>query len=226
MAIKAITIDLYGTLVKDNNVLMRDICQRINASSRVFESTAANVGKSWLALSVECAGICVDDKFLNEKDLEIVILTRLLNKYRSRLDPYLLHEEIRNISLRPILYDDARLFLTRLPLPCYVLCNGDRKNIESAVDYAAINATDIICSEDAKAYKPNDRIYEYALDKIGLSPSQVLHVGDSINHDIKPAKKAGMKAVLLNRFGQKLPDDLNCDMVCSSLLTLRSIIKY
>ena len=48
MAIKALTIDLFGTLVKDNNVLIRDICQRINASSRVFESTAAKVGESWL----------------------------------------------------------------------------------------------------------------------------------------------------------------------------------
>ncbi|MEX1377556.1 MAG: HAD family hydrolase [Eubacteriales bacterium] len=225
MAIKAITIDLYGTLVKDNNVLMRDICQRINASSRVFESTAASVGKEWLALSVECAGICIGDKFLNEKELEIVILTRLLNKFRSRLDPYLLQEEIRNMSLRPTIYDDARLFLTRLPLPCYVLCNGDRKNIETAVDFAGLNVEGIICSEDAKAYKPNYKIYEYALDAINLGPSQVLHVGDSINHDIVPAKKAGMKAILINRFGQQVPADLNCDMVCSSLLTLRSIIK-
>jgi len=225
MPIKALTIDLFGTLVKDSNVLMRDICQRINASSRVFESTAAKVSKSWLTLSVECANICYDDKFLSEQELERVILTRLLNEYRSRLDPYLIQEEIRSESLRPTIYDDARLFLTRLPLPCYILCNGDKKSVESAVDYAGLNVSGIICSEDAKAYKPNYRIFEYAVDTLKLNPTQVLHVGDSVNHDILPAKKYGMKAVLINRFGQKVPDDLNCDMVCSSLLTLRSIIK-
>ncbi len=225
MAIKALTIDLYGTLVKDSNVLMRDICQRINASSRVFESTSAQVSKSWLALSVECADICYNDKFLPEHDLEQVILTRLLNQYKSRLDPFLLHDEIRSEGSRPVLYEDARLFLTRLPLPCYILCNGDRKSVESAVEFAGLNVTGIICSEDAKAYKPNYRIFEYAVDTLKLNPSQVLHIGDSVNHDIIPAKKYGMRTVLINRYGQKVPENLNCDMVCSSLLTLRSIIK-
>ena len=225
MAIKALTIDLYGTLVNDSNVLMRDICQRINASSRVFESTAAQVSKTWLSLSVECADICYNDKFLNEHELEQVILTRLLNQFKSRLDPFLLQEEIRSESLRPIIYEDAKLFLTRLPIPVYILCNGDRKSIETAVDYAGLNITGIICSEDAKAYKPNYRIFEYAVDTLMLNPTQVLHIGDSINHDIIPAKKYGMKAVLINRYGQNVPENLNCDMVCSSLLTLRSIIR-
>ncbi len=225
MAIKALTIDLYGTLVKDNNVLMRDICQKINSTSRIFESTPANVGKDWLSLSMECADICYGDKFLNEQELERVILTRLLNKYRSRLDPFLLQEEIKTESMRPDAYDDARLFLTRLPLPVYVLCNGDRKTIETAVDYANIHVEGIICSEDAKAYKPNLKIFEYAAEKINMNPTHILHIGDSLNHDIYPAKKYGMKTVYINRYGQKLPEDLNCDMVCSSLLALRSIIK-
>lgn len=225
MAIKALTIDLYGTLVKDNNVLIRDICQRINATSRVFESTPAKVGQAWLELSLDCAQICHGDKFINEQELERIILTRLLNEFRSRLDPFLLQEEIKTESLRPKIYDDAKLFLTRLPLPVYVLCNGDRKTIETAVEYAGLNVTDIICSEDARAYKPNQKIFDYALSSLNLNPTQVLHVGDSINHDIKPAKNHGMKTVLINRYGHKLPPDLNCDIVCSSLLNLRSIIK-
>ena len=225
MAIKALTIDLYGTLVKDNSVLMRDICQRINASSRLFDSTAAKVSESWLALSIECSDICYGDKFLAEQDLERVILTRLLNQYRSRLDPFLIQEEISSESMRPVIYNDARQFLTGIPLPCYVLCNGDRKTIENAVDFAGLNVTGIICSEDAKAYKPNYKIFEYATDTLKLNTAQILHIGDSVNHDIIPAKKYGMKAVLVNRFGQQVPDGLNCDMVCSSLLTLRSIIK-
>ena len=91
---------------------------------------------------------------------------------------------IRSYYVRPAIYDDARLFLTRLPIPVYILCNGDRKSIETAVDYAGLNVTGIICSEDAKAYKPNYRIFEYAVDMLKLSPTQVLHIGDSINHDI------------------------------------------
>jgi len=224
MAIKALTIDLYGTLVKSSDDLMRDICQRINASSRVYESTAANVGKSWLNISVKCSEICYADKFIDEKRLDKVILNKLLDDYQSRLDADSLQKEIYDAYIRPVAFDDSALFLNRLPLPCYVLCNGDKENIISAMDYAGLKTDGIFCSEDARAYKPNHRIYEYAADALKLHPSQILHIGDSMNHDIIPAKKYGIKTALINRYGRNVPADLNCDLICSSLAQLRAII--
>lgn len=224
MGIKAITIDLYGTLVKDNNVLMRDICMRINASSRVFESTPAKVGQAWLNLSKDFTKIYYGEKFSNQADLEKAILQKVLDTYRSRLDPLPILKEIKAASLHPRLYDDSLVFLNKLPLQCVILCNGDRQLLERAIEYCNLDIP-LICSEDAKAYKPNTRIFEYALDMLSLHPVQVLHVGDSINHDIIPAKETGMKAVLINRHAHNTPEDLVCDLTCSTLLTLRSIIR-
>ncbi|MDD3717039.1 MAG: HAD-IA family hydrolase [Actinomycetota bacterium] len=53
--------------------------------------------------------------------------------------------------------------------------------------------------------KPHPRIYELALERAGVSPRQSLHVGDSPISDYDGAREAGMRAVLLDRWG-RFPD--------------------
>lgn len=57
--------------------------------------------------------------------------------------------------------------------------------------------------------KPNRRIFEIAAERIHESLSNIMFVGDRIDKDIKPATKAGMKAVLKTAYtnvGKKLPE--------------------
>jgi REG-2-like HAD superfamily hydrolase len=50
--------------------------------------------------------------------------------------------------------------------------------------------------------KPDPRIYEAALQAAGrVAPHQALHIGDSMRKDYAPARRAGMHALLLDRFG-------------------------
>jgi putative hydrolase of the HAD superfamily len=56
--------------------------------------------------------------------------------------------------------------------------------------------------------KPDIRIFQAAAEKMGEPPQNILFVGDLIKNDIKPAIKAGMKAVLKAAYtndGQKTP---------------------
>lgn len=50
-------------------------------------------------------------------------------------------------------------------------------------------------SEEAGAEKPNKKIFSLALQKMQLSKSKVIMIGDSINKDIKGAESFGIKAV-------------------------------
>ncbi|XP_062160543.1 uncharacterized protein LOC133867801 [Alnus glutinosa] len=52
--------------------------------------------------------------------------------------------------------------------------------------------------------KPDTKIYEIALERGGVAPEEVLHIGDSMRKDYVPAKSVGMHALLLDRF--KTPD--------------------
>ncbi len=47
--------------------------------------------------------------------------------------------------------------------------------------------------------KPDPKIFAIALDRMGLRGSEALHLGDSIEEDIKAAQRAGIRAVLVDR---------------------------
>jgi len=59
----------------------------------------------------------------------------------------------------------------------------------------------VTTAEQARAYKPARAIFEFALHKIGLPPRRVLHAGQSVYHDVIPAKQMGMTSVLVTRRG-------------------------
>jgi FMN phosphatase YigB (HAD superfamily) len=53
-------------------------------------------------------------------------------------------------------------------------------------------------------YKPAPDIFARALDRLGLAPSEVLHVGDSDVDDVAGARAAGLRVAWLNRDGRTL----------------------
>lgn len=65
------------------------------------------------------------------------------------------------------------------------------------MDYfeAAVISCEIGCR------KPDPEVFLKAAQTLGLAPKQVLHVGDSLEHDVSGASGAGMQAVGINRVG-------------------------
>lgn len=53
----------------------------------------------------------------------------------------------------------------------------------------------IVTSEEAGIEKPASIMYEMILNKLGVKPEEALFIGDSLEKDIKGAKKVGMKAL-------------------------------
>jgi len=117
-----------------------------------------------------------------------------------------------------------------------------KKNFKLAVisniddDLFAFSAKDlqvefdwIITAEQAKCYKPSQRIFEYAIEKIGYPPERILHIAQSVYHDIIPAKAMGLSAIWVNRrkgqqdFGAARPASCGSDL---EVLDLESLISY
>ncbi len=51
-----------------------------------------------------------------------------------------------------------------------------------------------------------DILFELALEKTGLTPEEVMHIGDSISSDVKGASALGIHTLWLNRFGKRVPE--------------------
>jgi 2-haloacid dehalogenase len=62
------------------------------------------------------------------------------------------------------------------------------------VDFAAV-----ITAQQVGSYKPDRRNFQFALARLGVPADRVLHVAQSLFHDIVPAKELGLAAVWINR---------------------------
>ncbi len=57
----------------------------------------------------------------------------------------------------------------------------------------------VITAQQARCYKPALNIFKLALERSGASPEKILHVGQSIYHDVLPAQSLGMATAWVNR---------------------------
>jgi 2-haloacid dehalogenase len=69
---------------------------------------------------------------------------------------------------------------------------GTRPQLEVSFDQ-------IVTAQQAQAYKPSLKIFELALSRIGTTADRILHVGQSIYHDVIPAQSLGLVTVWVNR---------------------------
>lgn len=60
----------------------------------------------------------------------------------------------------------------------------------------------VVYSQGVRAEKPSPAIFAAALERLGLPPAAVLHVGDSLREDVEGALGCGMQARLLDRSGR------------------------
>jgi 2-haloacid dehalogenase len=86
----------------------------------------------------------------------------------------------------------------------------------------------LITAEQVKSYKPSVQNFERAIQRMAITPDKLLHVAQSIYHDIIPAKRLGITAVWVNRrkegFGATVPASSNPDLEVSDLNSLVSLM--
>ena len=61
----------------------------------------------------------------------------------------------------------------------------------------------VVTAEQVGSYKPAHGNFLRAIERIGLPRGQILHVAQSLYHDIKPADELGLSTVWVNRRGGK-----------------------
>jgi 2-haloacid dehalogenase len=57
----------------------------------------------------------------------------------------------------------------------------------------------VITAQQVRSYKPSHNNFQVALERIGLPKDQVLHVAQSLFHDVEPARALGLASVWVNR---------------------------
>jgi len=85
-----------------------------------------------------------------------------------------------------------------------ILSNVDRRSFISTNARLGVEFDAICTAEDIGSYKPDHRNFAYLLDQVGAlgnAPAHLLHVAQSLFHDIEPAEALGIHRCWINRRG-------------------------
>ena len=161
------------------------------------------------------------DTFETQRTLEEKSLEHTLAKFQSDANAKELSNLMFDHWVKPPIFEDSKEFFEKSPVPIYIVSNIDTDDINQAIEYHDLKPAGVFTSEDARAYKPRRELFKLALDKTGLAPEEVIHIGDSISSDVKGASALGIKTLWLNRFGKEIPEGVKS---ISSLLQAFELI--
>jgi 2-haloacid dehalogenase len=80
-----------------------------------------------------------------------------------------------------------------------VLSNVDDDLFAATRPQLGVEFDEVITAQQAQAYKPSLKLFELALARIKAPAHRVLHVGQSIYHDVIPAQALGLATVWVDR---------------------------
>lgn len=85
-------------------------------------------------------------------------------------------------------------------IPLVILSNAMDAQIHSNVDKLGAPFHAVYTAQQAQAYKPQLKAFEYMLDNLGCGPEDILHVSSSLRYDLMSAHDLGVRdKVFVNR---------------------------
>ena len=82
-----------------------------------------------------------------------------------------------------------------------IVTNGLERDYQRILKDLNLNGFfDVVVGLDScKKAKPNEEIFHYALDRLGVNAGETIFVGDSVSYDYEGARRAGLKPLLIDR---------------------------
>ncbi len=111
-----------------------------------------------------------------------------------------------------------------------IISNIDDELFANSAKHLQVEFDFVITAAQVKSYKPSKNNFEVAIQKMGIAPEKLLHIAQSIYHDIVPAKAIGLSTIWVNRrqgkegFGATLPASGKPDLEVPDLKTLVDLI--
>lgn len=202
--IKAIFMDYYGTVVHENGPISLEVVKNIFENSNV-ESMEEVFGYWWKTYK-EKLMLANGENFRTQHDVALENFKDLLEHFHSEGDPEKLLERMEEHWCTTAVHEDARMFLEKVNIPVYFVTNSDDNYVCASVKRQGLHPAGVITSERAKYSKPRKEIFLFALEKTGMKPEEVIHVGDSVQGDVVCPESVGITAILLNREGKPVPE--------------------
>lgn len=194
----AFVFDAYGTLLDVNSVVTRaggGIAGDLDALSRLWRQK--QIEFTWLRALM---GRYENFWSVSEAALRTALAQLHINAGEERV------RKLMDAYLEPALFPDVKAALEELGgSPRAILSNGTPAMLRAAVRAAGIGShfSHIISVDQVRTYKPSPKVYQLAVDALGLAASEILFVSSNA-WDAAGAKAFGFRVCWCNRGGGEM----------------------
>lgn len=200
MNIKALTFDVFGTVVDWRSSVIRD--GKALSKAKKIDVDWAKFADAWRG----GYGPSMDKVRKGElpwtriDDLHHMVLDRLLVEFRINGLTEEEKDHLNRVWHRLDPWPDAVAGLTRLKRKYLIatLSNGNTSLLANMAKYGKLPWDVVLSAEMARHYKPDREVYLMAADYLGAKPSEVMMVAAHKN-DLHAARRAGLKTAFVPR---------------------------
>jgi len=214
-------MDYYGTVAYENGPIAIEVVKRIYKSSNA--ESPEEIFRYWWKTFQEKLMYANGENFRTQHEVALENFRDLLDHFHSSEEPRKLLARMEEHWCTTPVYEDVRSFMEQVNLPVYFVTNSDDKYVYESMKRYNLHPEGVITSEQAKYSKPRKEIFLYALEKTGLKAKEVIHVGDSVQSDVKCPGEAGIKGIYLNRDAKPVPEGVVCAEGLSDILNMLNI---
>lgn len=189
-----LTFDCYGTLINWEDGLLPALHRILAAHNKQVDD--AKLLKLYGDFEQRAEG----GNFQPYKE----VLASVVSQFGDELKFTPTKEEIRSLAeslpaWKPWPDTIAALSQLKSRFRLAIISNIDDDLFAATHPQLGVDFDEVITAQRAQAYKPSLKIFELALSRINTPAHRVLHVGQSIYHDVIPAQALGLATVWVNR---------------------------
>ncbi len=191
---KILSFDCYGTMIDWETGIFSALRPILVAHGKKITDSAV------LELYSELEAFAEQGEYLSYRD----VLQSVVRGFGKRLEFSPTADEVQSLpdsvaNWRPFPDTVEALRKLKKRFQLAVISNIDDDLFAATAPKLGVVFDHVITAQQARCYKPGMKVFERAEKQIGLPREQWLHVGQSIYHDVIPARSLGIASVWVNR---------------------------
>jgi len=213
LKVRAIFFDLGGTLLKLRRdrifqIILED--QRIDVPLRPIHD-AYYLADAWWEDVYGSKVLSGEEEEKAFRELDLFVLQKLglaIDRVKAELLATMVHKRWFEVerTIQQELYQDVQPYLHNLRSRGFILGLISNASPETKEIISKVGLDDymdhIVISGIVGVAKPHPAIFQHAVSLTSAIPDECLHVGNSYKADVLGARRAGLRAVLIDRDGR------------------------
>ena len=222
---EVLTFDCYGTLIDWESGILEAVRRVLAARGRELSPPEVLEHFARFESTIQAGA------YLTYRE----VLSRVVDEFGRELDFTPSPEERASLPesiARWVPFADTvealRILASRYRLA--VISNVDDDLFALSQRLLGVDFDDVVTAQQVGGYKPDARNFDLALERLGVPTGAVLHVAQSLFHDIAPANRLGLATVHVNRVsphggsGATMPVSARPDLEVPDMATLARMV--